>query len=96
MALASFAPSGYANLIGSGASQSVILPTSGTPTTALVTNIGSQITFVALGGSSVSVSPSTGLPLTPGQSIPLTIGSNTYLAAATAGGALQISIVVGS
>ncbi|MGB8478661.1 MAG: hypothetical protein WCE63_07450 [Acidobacteriaceae bacterium] len=81
-ALSSFTPTGAASIVANGSSQNVLLPTAGTPTIAIVTNVGNDVAYLLLGTSNaVAVTPSTGLALLPGDSINLTIGSNTYLAA---------------
>jgi hypothetical protein len=79
-------------IVGTSASQAVELPTSGSPTTALVTNIGSAVGYVLLGDSSVAVTSGTGLAVLPGASVALTIGANTYLAAIGAGANLNIAV----
>lgn len=98
MALASFAPSAAAALSAGLTSANVLLPTTGAPTIALVTNVGSVPAFVLLGSSSaVAVTTATGLVIMPGASVALTIGANTYLALiAGSYGIANVSISVGS
>lgn len=89
--VSSFAPTGAASIVANGSSQNVELPAAGTPTIAIVTNVGNGIAYLLLGTSSAVVAtPSTGLALLPGLSINLTIGTNTYLAAI--GSTINISV----
>jgi hypothetical protein len=92
MSLQTFAPSGYTSLEASAASTNVALPSGSSPTAVLVTNLSGYLAYILLGDSEVSVSSSTGTPLLPGDSIGLTIGSNTNIAAVGNG---PISVVVG-
>jgi hypothetical protein len=94
--VSSFGPTAATSLIAGLASTNVILPTTGTPTVILVTNMGVVPAYVLLGTSNaVVVTSATGLPIMPGKSIYLTVGSNTYLAAIAAQ-TTPLSIVVGN
>lgn len=95
-AVASFGPTGEARLGVTTTSARVILSTTGTPTAARVTNLGSQTAFVLLGTSTVTVTSATGLVLTPGESIYLTLGSNTYIAGITNSGTSALAVDLGS
>jgi hypothetical protein len=91
----SFAPTAGAFLAVTATSANVALPTTGTPTVAIVTNIGQVPVFLALGASGVVAPAMTGVALMPGAQIVLTIGSATNLAAITLAGASGINIAVG-
>ena len=96
MAIASFAPSGGAQLVAGPLSGRILLPTAGSPTIALVTNLGQAPVFVALGDNTVVAAIGTGVAIPPNGQIWLTIGSATYLAAIGLGGAAAVSISVGA
>lgn len=96
MALAAFAPTATTLLSAGPASSNIILPTTGSPVTAVVINTGNVFVYVLLGGSNVTVTPATGLALAPGAEMPLTIGANTYLAAIAPQGAVGVNITVGT
>ncbi len=83
MALSGFAPSSFQSILGSGT-----VVASGT--NALVTNLGSGIAYVAFG--STVPTPSTGVPVLPGQQLVLTVGGNTQLSATGS----NLSVVFGS
>ncbi len=85
MPLASISITGKASLIATSTSQSVALPTTGTPTTCLVTNLGDYVCYILLGTTAPTVTPSNGVPVMPGQSLALTLGSNTFAAAIGSG-----------
>jgi hypothetical protein len=74
--ISSFAPASFAWIVGSSTPATVAIPTTGTPQIALVTNTGNAVGYINFGAS---VSPSNGLAVTPGTTIPLTIGSNTQI-----------------
>lgn len=97
MALSAFGPTGYAGFYAmAGESAAVALPTAGTPTTVLVTNIGGATAVVLLGDNSVTVAANTGVAINPGDSLPLTIGGNTHLAGIGVGGNTTLNLAVGS
>lgn len=97
MPLASFAPSAAVNLRVSTISANVELPATGSPTTAVVTNLGEHVSFVALGADDTTVaSASSSMAVMPGRTVSLTIGSNTYLAGVTLNGVSQLNIAVGN
>jgi hypothetical protein len=95
MAIPSFALSSVASLLAGTVSSNVLLPTVSGATTALITNMGESLVYLLLGSSSVVVSPATGVALLPGQSIALTIGSATNLAAVS-DQSVPLNIAVGS
>jgi hypothetical protein len=78
-------------------SSQVALPTTGTPTIALLTNLGIQPVFVTLGASSavVAVAGACAVVL-PGRSLALTIGTNTNIAAVTLTGVAGLNVAVGT
>ena len=93
-AFSSFAPTGAVGGVASQPSQALLLPTAGTPTIALVSNLGDIPVYVLMGTSSaVVVTTSTGLPVLPNEKIALTIGSNTYIAILAAFGTpVQVNV----
>lgn len=97
MAIASFAPTAAIEMAVSATSSQIALSTTGTPTIALVSNLSQQPVFVALGASSavVAVAGACAVVL-PGQSLALTIGTNTNLAAITLAGLAGLNITVGN
>lgn len=103
MALASFNPTASLTLPAGKASTAVAIPTTGSPTTMVVTNImapGNEtgnVGFIQMGTSSaVQASDLTSYAVLAGQSVALTIGSNTYIAAVTQFGETQLNITVGT
>jgi hypothetical protein len=97
MAIASFAPSGAVNLPVSTTSSNVELPSDGSPTAALVTNMGEHVAFVELGGDdTVSASVDSSVAIMPGRSAALTLGTNTWLAGVALAGVSRLNIAVGS
>lgn len=97
MAIASFAPTAGFEMTVTATSSQVVLPTTGTPTIALVSNLSQKPVFVALGASStvVAVAGACAVVL-PGQSLALTIGTNTNIAAVTLAGLAGLNIAVGN
>jgi hypothetical protein len=103
MALASLNPTASITLSAGKVSTAVAIPTTGSPTTAVVTNIlapGNEtgnVAFLQMGTSSaVQASDLTSYAVLAGQSVALTIGSNTYIAAVTQFGETQLNITVGT
>lgn len=96
MAIASFAPTASTTLAATTTSARVILPTTGTPTIALVTNLSGYPVFVQLGDVTVVASPGGSVAIMPGGQLALTIGANTYIAAVTLAGADGINVTVGN
>jgi hypothetical protein len=94
----SFAPTASVEMTATQQSSNIALPTTGTPTIAIVQNLGEKWVYVALGTSnSVQVSPRAGIPIPPhGPAVPLTIGTNTYLAAVSLANVSAINITVGN
>lgn len=89
----SFVMTASAYLPVTATSAIMTLPTTGTPTVALVTNIGPNPVFLAL---AASVTPPTGVALMPGAGITLSISGATTLAAATLSGTSGINVAVGT
>jgi hypothetical protein len=79
-------------LVAKTVSASVALPAGGSPTAVLVTNLGNNAAYIALGSSSVVASPSNSLAVAPGESVALVIGSATYIAAITDVYATQLNV----
>jgi hypothetical protein len=97
MAIASFGPTASVEMSVTTTSSNVVIPTTGTPTIALVSNLSGQPVFVAMGTSStVTVTVGGGVPVMPGTQLALTISPNTYLAAITEAAAAGINITVGN
>ena len=103
MALASFSPTASITLSAGKTSTAVAIPTTGSPTTAVITNISSpgnetgNVGFIQMGtSSSVQASDLTSYAVLAGQAVVLTIGSNTYIAAVTQFGETQLNITVGT
>jgi|SRR5579872_1996295 len=106
MALSGFAVSGAVTVAvpppvatGLGEQPATLAPiqlsTIGSGATLLVTNMGSSPVFVALGSSSVAATPqSVVVPLN--SSLPLTIGSNTYVALLGAHAGSQVNLAIGT
>lgn len=69
MALAGFAPSSFASIVCTNASQTVAT----TGTTLLITNVGTSLAYVAVGAT---VTTATGVAVLPGDSVALTAGAN--------------------
>jgi hypothetical protein len=93
MPLASFAPTASVTLDATTVSAAVTLPTTGTPTTALVSNVSAVPVFVSLIATATA---NAGVPVMPWGQIALTIGSNTQIAAITDYGTAGLMITVGS
>jgi hypothetical protein len=64
---------------------SAALTTTGSPTIELIQNLGPYTAWVALGSSGVAATTSN-IPVLGGQTISVSLGSNTYIAAITAAG----------
>jgi hypothetical protein len=95
MAIPSFALSAVASLVAGTVSSNVLLPTVGSPTTALITNMGESLVYLLLGSSEVVASAATGVALLPGASLALTIGSASNLAAIS-DQSVPLNVAVGS
>ncbi len=91
-----FTISGVVQLEVTSVTAAIALPLTGSPPTALITNFGEKTAFVALGGSTVTVTPATGLAVLPMASVALAIGSNTYLAAVTMAGETGLNVATGT
>jgi hypothetical protein len=96
-ALPAIAPTGEVSLAVSTVSSNVQIPATGTPAQVLVTNAGPLMAYVVLGTSNaVTASAATGTPILPYASVPLTLGSNTWLAAITQGNSTVLLITAGT
>jgi hypothetical protein len=97
MALPAIAPTGQADLPVNTTSANVQIPATGTPTQVLVTNLGPLTAFVVLGTSNaVAATTDTGTPVLPYASLPLTLGSNTWLAGITQGNTTVLRLTAGT
>jgi hypothetical protein len=96
MAIDSFAPTAAVELQATNVSSSVALPTTGSPTVAIVTNLGQRAAFVALGDDTVEALQYGSMAVLPGSPVTLTIGANTNLAAITLSGVAGLNIAVGT
>jgi len=97
MAVASFAPTSAFNMPVTQQSSNQAWSATGTPTILFVSNVGDQTVYVALGASTVKVDPAAAtaiLPRTP--PFPLTIGTNTNIAAVCPGGASALNVTAGN
>ena len=94
--IASFAPTAAVEIAVTSTSGRTVIPTTGTPTIALVTNLGPSPVFVALGSSSVTVAIGGGAVILPGAQLALTIGTNTNIAAITLSGVAGLNLAVGT
>ncbi len=97
MALSNFTPSAFGVLacpspapmavapFTVGTSANVAIPGGGGPTL-VVTNVGPYPAVVLLGGSTVTVTPATGIAVGVNQSVALAVGSDGYIAGLGVGG----------
>lgn len=90
--VSSVSPTASATLIATTTSANIAIPTTGTPTVALLTNLGQFLVFLAFGTSSAVTAANGGVPLMPGASLPVTIGSFTFVAAITLFGTIEVNI----
>lgn len=88
----SISPTASVTLPATTTTSNIGLPTTGTPTIALITNIGPNIAFLAFGTSNAVTAVNGGMPVLPGTQIMVTIGSFTFVAAITLSGAAGINI----
>lgn len=95
IALSSFASTAQTVIPVSGKSQTVVLPTTGSPTLAIVTNPSSTDTvFVLLGGAGLVVTTATGMPILPRSVMVFTITPNTTIAAINSGNSVGSNLYV--
>lgn len=93
----SLAPTSAFNMLVGQQTANQAWSATGTPTIMLVSNIGDQTVYVALGSSTVKADPAAStaiLPRTPPVS--LTLGANTNIAAVCPAGASAINVTVGN
>lgn len=96
-ALPAIAPTGEVSLAVGTVSSNIQIPATGTPVQVLVTNAGPLMAYVVLGTSNtVTASTVTGVPVLPYTSLPITLGSNTWLAAITQGNGTVLLITPGT
>ena len=96
MALNNFNPSTYGEMVlGTYTSSTQALPGGGGPTLQ-VTNLGQAPAVVLLGGVSVVVTETTGLVIPAGGSVPLAVGSNTYIAGMALGIMAKLCLAQGT
>lgn len=97
MALPAIAPTGQADLPINTVSANVQIPSAGTPTQVMVSNLGPLTAYVLLGTSNtVTVTTDTGTPILPYTSLPLTLGANTWLAGITQGNSTVLRLTAGT
>lgn len=99
MTIAAIAPTSVTNLQIGTTSANVQLNTTGTPTTALVTNPGEHLAFVQLGTSSAvtaSLTTSIAVPPYPAPPVALTLGANTWIAGISLAGVGNLNIALGT
>jgi hypothetical protein len=96
MALASLALTAAVEISVTSTSARTALPTTGSPTTALLTNLGPAPVFVLLGDNTAVVTIANGAVVMPGASLALTIGTATNIAAITLSGAAGLNLAVGT
>ncbi|MEL6237004.1 MAG: hypothetical protein AAFO57_00045 [Pseudomonadota bacterium] len=97
MALPAIAPTGQADLPVSTTSANVQIPAAGTPTQVLVSNLGPLTAYVVLGTSNtVAATVDTGTPILPYNSLPITLGTNTWLAGITQGNSTVLRLTAGT
>lgn len=94
MTIPSFAPVTGTVLALGTTSINATIPTGGT--IALATNLGSGIAFLAIGTSAALAATNSGLPVLPGDSVAITIGSATTIAGLTLAGATGLNLTVGN
>lgn len=93
----SFSPTASAVINAGTVSASVALPTAGTPTIAMLTNLGEVPIFAVIGTASTLVATAPlGLPIMPyAEPFAVTIGTNTTIAAVTLARPATLNITVG-
>lgn len=97
MALSAFTPTNYGGMSAVSATSGNQAIPGGAGPTLLVSNLGPNPAVVLLGTSNaVTVTASTGIAVIPGQSIPLTVGSNTYIASIGVGGDATLNLAQGT
>jgi hypothetical protein len=85
---------GYATLSATGSSSRVALPAGG-PNIG-ITNTGTDVVFVRLGDSSVTVTTANGQPVAAGQKMTIAVGTATYLAGISGSGTQVLTIQIGT
>jgi hypothetical protein len=87
----SVSPTASVTLTATTTSSRILIPTTGTPTVTLITNMGQYPVFLAFGDITV-VAANGNVPLLPGTQIAITAGVFTYVAAITLYGQVSINI----
>lgn len=97
IAVSSFAPAVSTLLGATSVSATIALSATGTPQVVRVKNL-SPVTpaFIALNTDGSATSVTTGMAVGPQESVFLTLGANTSLAAITQGGSALLSVTTGS
>ena len=87
MAIGAITPTGKLGMVATGTSQNALIPTTGTPTLVIVTNMGERPAFVQLGTSNAVVASPSGPSaiVMPEKTMTLSLGTSTYIAALGAG-----------
>jgi hypothetical protein len=89
MSLPDFVFTGEAVLSASGTSANVAVPTTGTPTQVIITNLGPAVAFVGYG---TSVTVATGQPVLPNVPVVMNLNAATNIAAITTGDPASLRI----
>jgi hypothetical protein len=92
MALPDFIFTGEAAVAANGASQTVAVPATGTPTQVILTNLGPAVAFVGYGAS---VTVATGHPLVQNVPVVMNLNANTSLSFITTGDPASVRITAG-
>lgn len=95
MPLNAIAPTGAVLLSASAASSRAAVVTTGSPTYALVSNLGAVPVFITLGDGTVVADSATGCPVMPGQQLAFTLGTATYIACSANIGASGVHVTFG-
>jgi hypothetical protein len=94
--ISAFTPIAISSLNAGPVSSSLTLPVTGQNIVLVVTNPGPVQTNVALGNSTVTVTPTTGTPIPPGQTVCLPQGLSNTMAAITPSATVPLAIQSGS
>ena len=89
MALPDFIFTGEAVVSANGTSQEVAVPTTGTPTQVILTNLGPAIAYVGYGAS---VTVANGHPLVQNVPVVMNLNANTNLSFITTGDPAQVRV----
>ena len=92
MSLPDFVFTGEAVIAANGTSQTVVVPTTGTPTQVIVTNLGPAVAYVGYGAS---VTVANGHPVLPNVPVVMNLNAATNISAITTGDQAQVRISAG-